>query len=86
MSPRYKYIINIGMDWKSTALVNATTLGLTLTQLSESVKIGAMIVGIAWTCIQIANGVNIFIDRRDRLAAIKKEKKSRKSKKNDKKL
>lgn len=86
MSARYKDIIKIGMDWKSTALINATTLGLTLTQISESVKIGAMIVGIIWTCIQIVNGVNTFRDRRDRLADINKEKKARKRKKDDKKL
>jgi len=74
------------MDWKSTALINATTLGLTLTQISESVKIGAMIVGIIWTFIQIANGVNQFTDRKERLASIKKEKKRRKKERDDKKL
>tara|TARA_R100000544_G_scaffold31962_1_gene18294 strand:+ start:276 stop:509 length:234 start_codon:yes stop_codon:yes gene_type:complete len=74
------------MDWKSTALINATTLGLTLTQISESVKIGAMIVGIIWTFIQIANGVNQFTDRKERLASIKKEEKRRKKERDDKKL
>lgn len=69
------------MDWKSTFIVNATTLGLSLTKVSESIKIGAMAVGIVWTIIQIVNGVNQFTDRRDRLRRIRKHKK--KKKKND---
>ena len=84
MLSRYKFTINKQMDWKSTALVNATSIGLTFTHISEITKITAMVVGIAWTVIQIANGINQFTDRRDRLAAIKKEKKRRKEKKNDK--
>lgn len=84
MLSRYKFTINKQMDWKSTALVNATSIGLTFTHISEITKITAMVVGIAWTIIQIANGINQFTDRRDRLAAIKKEKKRRKEKKNDK--
>tara|TARA_R110001632_G_scaffold167703_2_gene286233 strand:- start:1808 stop:2026 length:219 start_codon:yes stop_codon:yes gene_type:complete len=72
------------MDWKSTALVNATTIiGLSMIDISEAVKIGAMIVGICWTVVQIANGVNEFRDRRERLNKIRKEKKRRKNKKND---
>lgn len=84
MLSRYKFTINKQMDWKSTALVNATSIGLTFTHISEITKITAMVVGIAWTIIQIANGINQFTDRRDRLSAIKKEKKRRKEKKNDK--
>jgi hypothetical protein len=61
MFSRYKIITNKSMDWKSTFLVNTTTIGLTFTQ--------------------IANGINQFTDRRDRLAAIKREKKRRKDKK-----
>lgn len=86
MLSRYKLTINKLMDWKSTFLVNTTTIGLTFTQISEVTKIAAMIVGMAWTIIQIVNGINQFTDRRDRLAAIKKEKKRRKQRKNDKKL
>jgi len=81
MFSRYKIITNKSMDWKSTFLVNTTTIGLTFTQISEVTKIAAMLVGMAWTIIQIANGINQFTDRRDRLAAIKKEKKRRKDKK-----
>lgn len=81
MFSRYKIITNKSMDWKSTFLVNTTTIGLTFTQISEATKIAAMIVGMVWTIIQIANGINTFTDRRDRLAAIKKEKKRRKDKK-----
>ena len=81
MFSRYKIITNKSMDWKSTFLVNTTTIGLTFTQISEVTKIAAMVVGMAWTIIQIANGINQFADRRDRLAAIKREKKRRKDKK-----
>ncbi len=81
MFSRYKIITNKSMDWKSTFLVNTTTIGLTFTQISEVTKIAAMVVGMVWTIIQIANGINTFTDRRDRLAAIKKEKKRRKDKK-----
>jgi hypothetical protein len=81
MFSRYKIITNKSMDWKSTFLVNTTTIGLTFTQISEVTKIAAMVVGMAWTIIQIANGINQFTDRRDRLAAIKREKKRRKDKK-----
>ncbi len=81
MFSRYKIITNKSMDWKSTFLVNTTTIGLTFTQISEVTKIAAMVVGMAWTIIQIANGINTFTDRRDRLKAIKKEKKRRKDKK-----
>lgn len=66
------------MDWKSTFLVNATSIGLTFTHINEVIKIAAMVVGMAWTIIQIANGINQFTDRR---AAIKREKKRRKDKK-----
>ena len=85
-----RYISNINnnkiMEWKSTAIVIAATTGVSMTQISEAVKIGAMIVGMAWTIIQIVNGINVFIDRRDRLAAIKEEKKRRKKERDDKKL
>lgn len=82
---RYKNILKEEMDWKSTAMVNATTLiGLSMVDISEAVKIGAMIVGMAWTIIQIVNGVNQFTDRKDRLNRIRKERKKRK--KDDKKL
>lgn len=83
MIVRYNCKQKVIMDWKSTALVNATTIGLSMTHISEAVKIGAMIVGMVWTFVQITNGVNQFRDRRDRLNKIKKEKKSRKNKKND---
>lgn len=75
---RYKLKEKFGMEWKSTALVNATTIGISLTHISESVKIGAMIVGIVWTLIQITNGINQFRDRRDRLRSIRKAKKRKK--------
>lgn len=82
---RYKNILKKEMDWKSTAMINATTLiGLSMVDISEAVKIGAMIVGMVWTVIQIINGVNQFKDRRDRLNRIKKERKKRN--KDDKKL
>ena len=84
MLSRYKFIRKKIMDWKSTALINATSIGLTFTHISEITKITAMLVGIAWTIIQIANGINQFTDRRDRLSTIKKEKKRRKEEKNDK--
>ena len=80
MPCRYKYKELI-MDWKSTALVNMASIGLSMTQIDHSVKIGAMIVGIAWTIIQIVNGINVFLDRRSRINRIKKYKK--KKKKND---
>jgi|SaaInlV_120m_DNA_3_1039746.scaffolds.fasta_scaffold86684_2 hypothetical protein len=83
MFTRYKSIIKRRMDWKSTFIVNTATIGLTFTGISESVKIGAMLVGIVWTIIQIVNGVNQFTDRRNRLRNIKK---ARKKKRNDKKL
>lgn len=75
---RYKLKEKFGMEWKSTALVNATTIGISMTHISEAVKIGAMIVGIVWTLIQITNGVNQFLDRRHRLKSIKKAKKRKK--------
>ena len=78
MIARYKFKYKIGMEWKSTALVNATTIGISLTHISEAVKIGAMVVGIVWTCIQIANGINQFSDRRNRLKSIRKAKKRKK--------
>lgn len=69
------------MDWKSTALVNMASIGLSMTQIDHSVKIGAMVVGIVWTIIQIVNGINVFLDRRSRINRVKKYKK--KKKKND---
>ena len=57
MLVRYKLKDKIRMEWRSTALINATTIGISLTHISEAVKIGAMLVGIAWTFIQIANGI-----------------------------
>jgi hypothetical protein len=80
---RYNCKQKVIMDWKSTALVNATTIGLSMTHISEAVKIGAMIVGMVWTFVQITNGVNQFRDRRDRLNRIRKEKQRRKDKRND---
>tara|TARA_R110000737_G_C14520937_1_gene475419 strand:- start:759 stop:1007 length:249 start_codon:yes stop_codon:yes gene_type:complete len=82
MPYRYKYKELI-MDWKSTALVNMASIGLSLTQIEHSVKIGAMIVGIAWTIIQIINGINVFLDRKSRLDRVKKYKKKKKNKNND---
>ena len=67
------------MDWKSTALVNMASIGLSMTQIDHSVKIGAMVVGIAWTIIQIVNGINVFLDRRSRINRIKKHKKKKKN-------
>lgn len=78
MLARYNIKEVFRMEWKSTALINATTLGISMTHISEAVKIGAMIVGIVWTCIQIANGINQFNDRRSRLKSIKKAKKRKK--------
>lgn len=74
------------MEWKSTALINATTIGLSMTQISEGIKIGAMLVGIVWTLIQITNGINQFSDRLHRLSKIKKAKGKKNKKNNDKKL
>ena len=81
MLVRYKLKDKIRMEWRSTALVNATTLGISLTHISEAVKIGAMLVGIAWTFIQIANGINEFNDRRSRLKSIRRVKKKKKNEK-----
>ena len=78
MIARYKLKEKFGMEWKSTALINATTIGISLTHISEAVKIGAMIVGIVWTFIQIANGINQFKDRRNRLKSIRKAKRRKK--------
>lgn len=66
MLGRYKNKHN-RMDWKSTALINVTSLGLSLTQINETVKIVAMMAGIVWTVVQIINGINIFIDRKNKI-------------------
>lgn len=66
MLGRYKNKYN-RMDWKSTALINVTSLGLSLTQINETVKIVAMMAGIVWTVVQIINGINIFIDRKNKI-------------------
>jgi hypothetical protein len=55
------------MEWRSTALINVASLGLSLTQIDQTVKITAMGVGIVWTLIQIVNGINVFLDRRARI-------------------
>lgn len=55
------------MDWKSTFLVNLTTIGLSMTAIDIGLKYGAMIVGIVWTIIQIINGVYSIIDRNKRV-------------------
>lgn len=55
------------MDWKSTFLVNLTTIGLSMTAIDVGLKYGAMIVGIVWTIIQIINGIYTIIDRNKRV-------------------
>tara|TARA_B110000908_G_C10238157_1_gene444562 strand:+ start:896 stop:1120 length:225 start_codon:yes stop_codon:yes gene_type:complete len=66
MLARYKNKHN-KMEWRSTALINVASLGLSLTQIDQTVKITAMGVGIVWTLIQIVNGINVFLDRRARI-------------------
>ena len=60
MLARYNLKEVFRMEWKSTALINATTIGISL------------------TFIQIANGINQFKDRRNRLKSIRKAKKRKK--------
>lgn len=55
------------MDWKSTFLVNLTTIGLSMTAIDVGLKYGAMVVGIVWTVIQIINGIYTIIDRNKRI-------------------
>lgn len=55
------------MDWKSTFLVNLTTIGLSMTAIDVGLKYGAMVVGIVWTIIQIINGIYTIIDRNKRV-------------------
>jgi len=54
---------NLYMDWKSTFLVNLTTIGLSMTTIDVGLKYGAMIVGIIWSIIQIINGIYSIMDR-----------------------
>lgn len=58
---------NLYMDWKSTFLVNLTTIGLSMTTIDIGLKYGAMVVGIVWTVIQIINGIYAIIDRNKRV-------------------
>lgn len=55
------------MDWKSTFIVNLTTIGLSMTAIDIGLKYGAMVVGIVWTVIQIINGIYTIIDRNKRI-------------------
>jgi len=68
------------MDWKSTFLVNLTTIGLSMTAIDVGLKYGAMIVGIVWTKIQIINGNYTIIDRNKRIRRAYKIYKKKKKK------
>ena len=68
------------MDWKSTFLVNLTTIGLSMTAMDIGLKYGAMVVGIVWTIIQIINGVYAIIDRNKRIRRAYKIYKKKKKK------
>lgn len=68
------------MDWKSTFLVNLTTIGLSMTAIDVGLKYGAMIVGIVWTIIQIINGIYTIIDRNKRIRRAYKIYKKKKKK------
>lgn len=68
------------MDWKSTFLVNLTTIGLSMTAIDIGLKYGAMVVGIVWTIIQIINGIYTIIDRNKRIRRAYKIYKKKKKK------
>ena len=68
------------MDWKSTFLVNLTTIGLSMTAIDVGLKYGAMVVGIIWTIIQIINGIYTIIDRNKRIRRAYKIYKKKKKK------
>ena len=68
------------MDWKSTFLVNLTTIGLSMTAIDVGLKYGAMVVGIVWTIIQIINGIYTIIDRNKRIRRAYKMYKKKKKK------
>ena len=68
------------MDWKSTFLVNLTTIGLSMTAIDVGLKYGAMVVGIVWTIIQIINGIYTIIDRNKRIRRAYKIYKKKKKK------
>ncbi len=64
-----------GMEWKSTLIVNITMLALPLTRIKEEIQIGAIIVGMVWTGLQITVAV---INLQDRYRKVQKVKKRRK--------
>lgn len=68
------------MDWKSTFIVNLTTIGLSMTAIDVGLKYGAMIVGIVWTVIQIINGTYTIIDRNKKIRRAYKIHKKKKKK------
>lgn len=68
------------MDWKSTFIVNLTTIGLSMTAIDIGLKYGAMVVGIVWTIIQIINGIYTIIDRNKRIRRAYKIYKKKKKK------
>ncbi len=68
------------MDWKSTFIVNLTTIGLSMTAIDVGLKYGAMVVGIVWTVVQIINGVYSIVDRNKRIRRAYKIYKKKKKK------
>lgn len=71
---------NLYMDWKSTFLVNLTTIGLSMTTIDVGLKYGAMIVGIVWSIIQIINGIYSIMDRNKKVRRAYKIYKKKKKK------
>jgi len=71
---------NLYMDWKSTFLVNLTTIGLSMTSIDIGLKYGAMIVGIVWSIIQIINGIYSIMDRNKKVRRAYKIYKKKKKK------
>lgn len=71
---------NLYMDWKSTFLVNLTTIGLSMTTIDVGLKYGAMIVGIIWSIIQIINGIYSIMDRNKKVRRAHKIYKKKKKK------
>ena len=70
----------IYMDWKSTFIVNLTTIGLSMTAIDIGLKYAVMIVGLVWTTIQIINGIYTIIDRNKKIRRAYKIHKKKKKK------
>ena len=70
----------IYMDWKSTFVVNLTTIGLSMTAIDVGLKYAVMVVGLVWTIIQIINGIYTIIDRNKKIRRAYKIRKKKKKK------